>query len=510
MTKTKKGKRLDDIKPNDEYEIRYTEKGEPYFFSKNEEDNEFDDSLETIELAKKEFVREKLSFFTLPSELGRKMGNGIMFYFDFMYWICFLNLLLFIIQLVNYLYGTIYKYDKYTFQGFPDLLFASNYKPEHVWVWRITNIVGLILIVIYPFLYGVRLCIGRKKLQAESIGSSDVIIYVHKPKYVFCRRLTSYSIVALGLFIQLIISFGITLLQDFIVGLGRNLNQDDPILKAVPYLVSIGSICIGLVITITNKIYQGVAIKLNAFEKYSSWKAFRLAYIIKNMLFKSCQLFFVGIAKAIGSTHVCPIRLYGYQYLWILIMDLTLWNAVEFFLPIISTVLKKKFKKQYDSDEDLRDEFDVGEEYLEILYRQLIIYYAMVSFPMASLIGFISAIVEYWLDKFRLVHVSRRPKNVVAGRQNQLTIVIIWIVIGLQAVLNPGGGGVYLLVSEYFLCGAYRPSGWPAPKAYCKTKCPIFFGHNLTLNTVNGTVHPFSTGLSQGAETLGLGWFGKF
>jgi hypothetical protein len=45
-----------------------------------------------------------------------------MFYFDFMYWIIFLNFLLFLLrlifqnsksqELINYLYATIYKYDQ--------------------------------------------------------------------------------------------------------------------------------------------------------------------------------------------------------------------------------------------------------------------------------------------------------------------------------------------------------------------------------------------------------------
>jgi hypothetical protein len=282
---------------------------------------------------------------------------------------------------------------KYTFKTFPDFLFASNYKPEHRLVWTITNGVAMVLIVIYPAFvrnfhfklekYGIRLCCGRKKIQSEKKGE-DYIIYVHKPKYILLRRLISYSVVILGLFIQLLLAFGITMLQDFIVGLGKGFKPDDPVLGwFAPIFVSVGSIAIGLVITITNKIYQGVrkmefkffkiAIKLNAFEKYKSWRAFRLAYIIKNITFKSFQLFFVGIAKGLGSSNVCPITLYGYQYLWILILDLTLWNAVELCFPIFIPILKKKFQVKHNSDEDLKDEFDVGEEYLEILYRQLII-----------------------------------------------------------------------------------------------------------------------------------------
>ena len=61
------------------------------------------------------------------------------------------------------------------------------------------------------------------------------------------------------------------MLQDFIVGLGRGLNQDDPFFKyVIPVLVSIGSICIGLIITITNKIYQGVSFYWKIHENFRS------------------------------------------------------------------------------------------------------------------------------------------------------------------------------------------------------------------------------------------------
>jgi hypothetical protein len=130
----------------------------------------------------------------------------------------------------------------------------------------------------------------------------------------------------------------------------------------------------------------------------------------------------------------------------------------------------------------------------------------MVAFPMATFIGFVSACVEYWLDKWRLVRFSRRPKNVVAGATNQITILIIWFVIGFQAVLNPGGGGAYLLVSEYFMCGnSYRPQGYIVTRDYCKTKCAIFFGHNTTF-TNGSALNPFPTP----TNTLSLGWFGKY
>ena len=67
---TKKG--LDRIlEDDDEVEIRHTEKGEPYYISKNSKLEE-EENLASIEEIKKEFVRERLSFFTFPAELGRK------------------------------------------------------------------------------------------------------------------------------------------------------------------------------------------------------------------------------------------------------------------------------------------------------------------------------------------------------------------------------------------------------------------------------------------------------
>jgi hypothetical protein len=61
---------LDQVNTND-CVIKYTSKGEPYYVFTNPALNTHDE-YKIIEEAKKEFVRERLSFFTLPSELGKK------------------------------------------------------------------------------------------------------------------------------------------------------------------------------------------------------------------------------------------------------------------------------------------------------------------------------------------------------------------------------------------------------------------------------------------------------
>jgi len=67
-----------------------------------------------------------------------------------------------------------------------------------------------------------------------------------------------------------------------------------------------------------------------------------------------------------------------------------------------------------------------------------IIYCAMVSFPLAPLLGAVSAIIEYWLDKIKCLVICSRPKTTFSTTSVQLSLVIGLIGIAILAAINPG------------------------------------------------------------------------
>ena len=52
------------------------------------------------------------------------------------------------------------------------------------------------------------------------------------------------------------------------------------------------------------------------------------------------------------------------------------------------------------ANDQSKPDFNLAEEYLELLYRQYIIYMGSMTFPMITMVGFLGNILEFFLDKY--------------------------------------------------------------------------------------------------------------
>lgn len=83
-------------------------------------------------------------------------------------------------------------------------------------------------------------------------------------------------------------------------------------------------------------------------------------------------------------------------------------------------------------------DFDIGEEYVEIIYRQFVLYNAQVAFPLSTLLNFVASIVEYWLDKVRMLKFSKEPEKTYATKSVQILLAVGLSVIAILSAVNPG------------------------------------------------------------------------
>lgn len=148
----------------------------------------------------------------------------------------------------------------------------------------------------------------------------------------------------------------------------------------------------------------------------------------------------VDSLQVVDSTK-CMLSIYGYKYLIFVCTDLTISNILEIGIPY----LKMKFQQQQNKekqDVDLRPEFQIEEEYLELIFRQYIIYNAMIYFPMVTLFNVVISYVEIYVDKFRLVEMCKSPsKNTSASiRPYQYMLMQSMLFIALAAVFSHGAG----------------------------------------------------------------------
>jgi len=94
----------------------------------------------------------------------------------------------------------------------------------------------------------------------------------------------------------------------------------------------------------------------------------------------------------------------GDQFLLLLLVDLTLGNFLDVFqLLVLWKYGKMKGAKGTRSNESEKPEFDVAEQYLQLLYRQFVIFLGMPIFPWLPLLGVLCHLVDYKVSKYILL-----------------------------------------------------------------------------------------------------------
>ena len=54
--------------------------------------------------------------------------------------------------------------------------------------------------------------------------------------------------------------------------------------------------------------------------------------------------------------------------------------------------------------------FDLAEEYVQVLYRQFVVLLGVSVYPTIVVLAAVAYLLEYWLDKARLVYLCKRPE----------------------------------------------------------------------------------------------------
>ncbi len=122
----------------------------------------------------------------------------------------------------------------------------------------------------------------------------------------------------------------------------------------------------------------------------------------------------------------------------------------DWVVPWVVYKLKMRFLKKHTkgSDEDMRPDFDVAEEYIEIIYRQHIIYSGMPAFPGIPFIALFTNVLNLLLDKARLLKVCRRPPKTMGSFKTP--IAFFMMLSAILVAINWGGGNIYTLIGFYW------------------------------------------------------------
>jgi len=191
--------------------------------------------------------------------------------------------------------------------------------------------------------------------------------------------------------------------------------------------------------TMVNMAWKRVCVWLTRIERHVTWTKFRQHNTLKFFLFKMLNVLAMYASRVLVPK-ICPeipnIKKFcnnsscltssvGVQLLFLLVFDLTVQNMWEIsFGWFRAKVNERRGMMGKGSNDSVRPEFDVAEEYLEVMYRQFIVYLAFAIVPLAPVLGLVCNIVEYRVDKYRLLRICQHPRGLQGSMRNFLTFFL--------------------------------------------------------------------------------------
>ena len=425
------------------FTVKYTAMGEPYLAA----DDEDEDDWEAID----EHKREKLPLLCSMERIEQYAGRGVFLYFDYVRVLIIFNLVLALLQMCIYIpflaegssassarrFAVLNGTDTTAGTKLAKYLFVSEFPNNLHKGWQAINSLCIIVILLYgPVYYRHVKALFDEKHETDNEGEQyvnsefDVIKgnehFSELNRYV--RRLFSYFCFTCLLVAQGFGSFYIT--------------------KAI---ATTGSVVVSVIITILvsvlNFTYKKICGQLTNFEKHKCWSKFRKGNTFKFISFKLLNIAIVYSAKNYESdgkakNAECPLETIAVQFFFLILLDVVAMNVVELVAPPLVAKLKSKIVK-ISSDQEKLAEFDVSEEYLELLYRQYLVYMALSVFPLVAVLALFGAIVEFMLDKYKLLRETRVPHKTSDSMKTFLSY--FQVVLALCSMFTPNAGSIFVL-----------------------------------------------------------------
>eukprot|EP00761_Pharyngomonas_kirbyi_P011920 gb/GECH01011946.1/.p1 GENE.gb/GECH01011946.1/~~gb/GECH01011946.1/.p1 ORF type:complete len:683 (+),score=139.05 gb/GECH01011946.1/:1-2049(+) len=490
------------------YQVRHTNTGMPYLVDnrgKIQGEEEEDEDWEPPKL------------FSSSKKIREAYGLGVWLYFDFVWNFIFVNFLFFIIQLINFINFVVIAPEEFAEISlnpnvYGSLFYSSAYPPSLRVMWTVTNSMCVALALLYPLIYWIRVRRIYGKLDEvdteEEMDLNEFDEIEENKDFTrrerLKRRAVTYSLFIFFLLVQI---GGVSLLIlgqnsiSYIFLDGSQISDSSSeseseessegssvasstenksgeiqsFISSRPVSYTI-SAAVALVTGGLNFLWGYICLWLTKYEKHPTWTILRKHHTVKLVSFKLLNIFFMSAVRGI-FTQRCPLEVLGKQYLLQMFADLLLFNAIEMGIPYAQ--LKWKQWREGEVEEKDKPEFDTSDEYLEVLYRQHILYLALPAFPMITFLVFIASILELYLDKYRLIKICQRPPRTQGSIKTFLALFLL--IAALLALGNPGSGVLYMLVGKYW---CVRGEGDPPCSQQDSRHC-LMMGSDPSFTVVN-------------------------
>jgi len=243
---------------------------------------------------------------------------------------------------------------------------------------------------------------------------------------------------------------------------------------------------IGLTIFVlgTNAIWWKLCEVLTNFEGHSTWSQYRKHLTLKYYFFKVINLLVIFISRYMVRTSsdwfnfiplylfilrnatvnislTCTLELDSEQFLLLIVTEMIATRFTAVIGPWIYYKLWSKCNEAGPFSDKGRPIFDLPMEYLEVLYRQFIIYLGITVFPWIVILGVIGNIVDYPVNKWYLLNIAHTPP-LLRGSMRSFLVFFMFMTSLLSLIVFPQG--IFWVLS-----------GW-----YYENICPNSIYHNST------------------------------
>lgn len=355
-------------------------------------------------------------------------GRTVDTYLDFGVMITIFNVILLLVQSFNYIPHLIIDWyhmkDIAPSNGyiFPYIL-TSGYTGSMVHIWRISNIICIVVTFIIPIAYTIYSRVGIPTPSINDVIDSNTKI-TNTSRLL--RIAATYSVYILVLCITTSITAGLTAVQGYI--------YMSDIVGTNTYVIYMAmSIVIGVVLYLINIIWNYMNAYLTRLERHKTYSAENSSYMFKLMSFRIINSWFTMLVRIVTDTS-CSLEISGISYLGIIMIDIVFNNTAEIAVPLVRICMSMS-----------KSELDIAEEYYELIYRQFIIYMGMTAFPYITLLGVCASVLELVVDRCKLrIHTIRK------GSVNTSSIILGLCMATILAAIHPATGSVYSVVGYYW------------------------------------------------------------
>lgn len=402
------------------------------------------ESSVTAEELANEHRRKTLSCFSNRDELLVEFGMPVIQYFNFVKFTVATNLIVFLITLIGFLphlnnagpklYNEGIGFMQSTSISSVDLLFLSSVQPSSDPTWITMIALTVVVSFMAPFVY---LSVATKYFkdfektqdmeELYNKSQADRIIRDKEldPSWAIYRLIFSYFIFILCLGAPMLIMWALLnpalypVLQSQYDSTQKTPDNWTEGLQLVLYLL------VSLTVTVSNLIFETVVGYLTDFEGHEHWHQYRNHRLWKRVIFRVSNMMALFAIRFWTDLpfYTCASGRIAFQVFIFIILDLTVNNIIEVLYPaIMDWVTYCTVGKVINAvgDEENRPEFELSDEYFEIVYRQYIMYMGVSVFPMIAGITLVANLVEWGTDKYRLFYHCRKPRQVVVGGRRHL------------------------------------------------------------------------------------------